>query len=231
MAAILVVDDDREIVGLVRERLTVAGHAVTTAHDYHSAVDLITQAPPDVAVIDWMLGDHRYSGVDICRLIRSHDYHTFVIMLTARVDENDRVAGLEAGADDYLTKPFSPRELTARIQAMLRRRERARLTDGRCWQAGNFTIDSDSLTATLAGTPVPLTVTEFKIVALLTRHSGRIYSRSQIIGQAMPVNFDGYDAAIESHIKNIRHKLGKIDSSHEYIKTIYRAGYKWQEKN
>jgi len=220
---ILVVDDEARIVKLVRDYLERAGLAVLTARDGETALAVARREQPDLIVLDLMLPG--VDGLDVCRRLRQES-GVPIIMLTARVEEADRVVGLELGADDYVTKPFSPRELVARVRATLRRAE-GQVGPATVIRAGDVELDTAALAATVGGEPVDLTPTEFHLLAALARQPGRIFSREQLLEAVHGVAFEGYDRSIDSHVKNIRRKLEPDPHRPRYIQTVYGVGYRF----
>jgi two-component system alkaline phosphatase synthesis response regulator PhoP len=219
---ILVVDDEARILKLVRDYLERAGFAVLTARDGETALTLARIEQPDLIVLDLMLPG--VDGLDVCRRLRQES-GVPIIMLTARVEEADRIVGLELGADDYVTKPFSPRELVARVRATLRRVD-GQMGPPSIIRAGEIELDTDSLETTVAGHPVELTGTEFQFLAALARQPGRIFSREQLLEAVHGISFDGYDRSVDSHIKNIRRKIEPDPRHPRYIQTVYGIGYR-----
>jgi DNA-binding response OmpR family regulator len=218
---VLVVDDEPKIVRLVRDYLEQAGFAVSTAHDGPEALMRARQERPDLIVLD--LGLPGLDGFEVTRRLR-RDSGVPIIMLTARDGETDTVVGLELGADDYVTKPFSPRALTARIRAVLRRHAGDGLAE--LIRAGDLVIDVPRLRATVAGRPVELTATEFQLLAALARQPGRVFTRSQLLDAIHGVAFDSYERAIDAHVKNIRRKLEPDPRAPRYLLTVYGVGYR-----
>jgi DNA-binding response OmpR family regulator len=227
MKTILVVDDERKIVDLARDYLEHAGFQVRTAGDGPTALDVVRRDKPDLVVLD--LGLPGLDGLDVTRRIR-RDSNLPVIMLTARDDELDKLVGLELGADDYLTKPFSPRELVARVRAVLRRTDAgAETTAGEIVRAGELTLDLPRMRAELAGLSIELTPTEFQLLAALARQPGRIFTRSQLLDAVHGVAFESYERAIDTHIKNIRRKLEPDPRRPVHILTVYGVGYRFAD--
>jgi two-component system alkaline phosphatase synthesis response regulator PhoP len=222
---ILVVDDEARIAKLVRDYLERAGFGVLTARDGEMALTLARREHPDLIILDLMLPG--VDGLDVCRRLRQES-GVPIIMLTARVEEADRVVGLELGADDYVTKPFSPRELVARVRATLRRAE-GQVGPATVIRAGDVELDTAALTATVAGEPVDLTPTEFHLLATLARQPGRIFSREQLLEAVHGIAFEGYDRSIDSHVKNIRRKIEPDPRQPCYIQTVYGVGYRFDE--
>jgi DNA-binding response OmpR family regulator len=225
MKTILVVDDEPKIVQLARDYLEHAGFAVVTAPDGRSALDEVRHRRPDLVVLD--LGLPQLDGLDVTRSIR-RDSNLPIVMLTARDDEVDKLVGLELGADDYLTKPFSPRELVARVKAVLRRTERP-AEPGDVIRAGDLTLDVPRMRADLGGRPIDLTATEFQLLATLAGQPGRIFTRSQLLDAVHGVAFESYERAIDTHVKNIRRKLEPDPREPRYVLTVYGVGYRFAD--
>jgi two-component system, OmpR family, alkaline phosphatase synthesis response regulator PhoP len=222
---ILVVDDETRIVTLVRDYLERAGYRVLTAADGETALATVRAQRPDLVVLDLMLPG--VDGLDVCRRLR-RESGVPIIMLTARVEETDRIVGLELGADDYVTKPFSPRELVARVRATLRRAN-GEVGPPMVVRAGDVELNTTTLVATVAGKVLDLTSTEFQLLAALARQPGRILTRDQLLEAVHGVVFDGYDRSIDSHIKNIRRKIEPDPRTPRYIQTVYGVGYRFIE--
>jgi two-component system, OmpR family, alkaline phosphatase synthesis response regulator PhoP len=221
VARILVVDDEPKIVQLVRDYLERAGFAVSTARDGNEALMRAHSERPDLIVLD--LGLPGLDGLEVTRRLR-RDSGVPIIMLTARHEETDKVVGLELGADDYITKPFSPRELEARVRAMLRRQTRD--TGAEVLHAGDLTLDLPRLRTAVAGHPVELTATEFQLLAALARQPGRVFTRAQLLDAIHGVAFDSYERAIDAHVKNIRRKIEPDPRAPRYLLTVYGVGYR-----
>jgi DNA-binding response OmpR family regulator len=226
MKTVLVVDDEPRIVELARDYLEHAGFAVMTAVDGPSALATVRIRKPDVLVLD--LGLPGMDGLDVARAIR-RDSMLPIIMLTARDDELDRVLGLEIGADDYVTKPFSPRELVARVRAILRRVDRQEEPGDRI-DVGEVSIDVARMRVAVAGRIVELTPTEFQLLVALARQPGRIFTRSQLLDSIHGVAFESYERAIDAHVKNLRRKLEDDPSRPRYVLTVYGVGYRFAEE-
>jgi len=224
---ILVVDDERKIVKLVKAYLEQAGFQVVTAYDGQEALIVFRHAQPDLVVLDLMLP--RIDGLDVARTMR-RESNVPIIMLTARVEETDRLIGLELGADDYVTKPFSPRELVARVRAVLRRTEGAGPAAPEIITAGDLVIDLTRHIVTLAGQPLDLTPTEFDVLAVLAREPGRAFTRAQLLDLALGETYVGYERTIDAHVKNLRAKLGDDPRHPTYIETVYGVGYRFLEQ-
>ena len=226
MTTILVVDDEPAIVQVVRDYLEHHGFAVLTAGDGANAVRLARTRTPDLVVLD--LGLPGLDGLDVIRSLR-RDSSVPIIVLTARGDEADRVVGLELGADDYLTKPFSPKELVARVRAVLRRLERAEATGETIRVGEAVVLDLPRMATTIYGRSVELTPTEFQILATLARQPGRIFTRSQLLDAVHGVAFESYERAIDSHVKNIRRKVEPDPRSPRYLQTVFGVGYRFAD--
>jgi two-component system alkaline phosphatase synthesis response regulator PhoP len=231
MKRVLVVDDEPKILEVVRDYLADAGFAVSTAGDGRAAISQAGAAPPDLVVLD--LGLPGLDGLDVARELQRRA-PVPIIMLTARGDEVDRVLGLELGADDYLVKPFSPRELVARVRAVLRRAERADRSDRaddttEPIEVGDVTIDPDRRTVKVGARVVELTATEFELLAHLASQPGRVFTRSQLLGVIHGVAVESYERAIDAHVKNIRRKLEPDPHRPRYLLTAHGVGYRFAE--
>lgn len=221
MATILVVDDNESIVSALTEYLRQSGYDVLAAHDGPTALESAEKHRPDLALLDIML-----PGIDGLELTRRFDaLGVPVILVTARSDEVDRLVGLELGADDYITKPFSPREVVARAKAVLRRCARQSVTRP-ALHLGDLDIDHDRREVRVAGRVAELTRTEFDILATMAQHPGRVYTRLQLLEAASGEAFEGYDRTIDAHVKNIRRKLGDDPKNPSYVRTVIGVGYK-----
>jgi len=221
---VLVVDDDVKTVELVKLYLNRDGYKVITAYDGVEALRLARESHPDLIVLDLMLPG--MDGLEVCRTIREES-DVPIIMLTARTTDQDKLTGLSLGADDYVTKPFSPRELAARVRAVLRRIPGERGPDK--VKHGGLTVDFVRHEAYLAAKPLNLTTVEFKLLGVLAREPGRVFSRAQLIEKALGYGFDGFDRTIDVHILNLRRKLEPDPKHPRYLKTVYGAGYKLSE--
>jgi two-component system alkaline phosphatase synthesis response regulator PhoP len=234
MTTVLVVDDEPRIARIARDYLRHAGFEVVVARDGPSAVSLARSRTPDLIVLDLSLPG--LDGVDVTRTLR-RESNVPIIMLTARVEESDRLLGLELGADDYITKPFSPRELVARVRAVLRRAD-TRAASGDILRLADLTLDVPRMKVTRrpgptdtrrTDTPIDLTSTEFQLLATLARQPGRIFTRAQLLDAVRGVEVDSFERAIDAHVKNIRRKI-EVDSRRpRYIVTVYGMGYKCAE--
>ncbi|TEU18665.1 MAG: response regulator transcription factor [Dehalococcoidia bacterium] len=219
---VLIVDDDIKTVELVKLYLTRDGYQVLTAYDGIEALRLARESRPDLIVLDLMLPD--IDGLEVCRILR-HESDVPIIMLTARSTDQDKLTGLGLGADDYVTKPFSPKELAARVQAVLRRLPRERGPEE--IKIGELSMNFTKHEAWFAGKLLDLTSVEFKLLGVLAREPGRVCSRTSLIEEALGYDFEGFDRTIDVHILNLRRKL-ELDPSHpRYIKTVYGVGYKF----
>jgi two-component system alkaline phosphatase synthesis response regulator PhoP len=226
---ILVVDDEPRIVEIARDYLRQAGYQVLTAEDGSRALRIMRDARPSLIVLDLMLPG--MDGLDVTRAMRRDPVLADlpIIMLTARVEEADRLIGLELGADDYLTKPFSPRELVARVRAVLRRTEGEQAPTS-VLRFGDLLIDLDRRAVSLDGRPVDLTATEFDLLQVLARAPGRPFTRAQLVEQVYDVAYAGFDRTIDAHIKNLRRKIERDPRDPRFIQTIYGVGYKFIEQ-
>lgn len=223
-STVLVVEDDPHTVEVVRLYLQRDGHSVLTAQDGVSGLQLFREGRPDLVVLDLMLPG--MDGLQVCRTIRQES-DVPIVMLTARVEEEDRVAGLELGADDYVTKPFSLRELAARVRAVLRRtiqdaaeRSSATLT------CAEISMDTQMRTVSVGDSPLKLTPTEFRLLAMLLREPGKTFTRDQIIDRVFGYDFDGFDRTVDSHVYSLRRKLDAAAKDRRYIQTVYGVGYR-----
>ncbi len=227
--AILVVDDEVQIVAVVRDYLAQAGYSVLTARDGQTALTLARREQPDLMVLDLMLPGG-VDGLDVCRQIRRDSVLGAlpIIMLTSRVEETDRLIGLELGADDYITKPFSPREVVARVKAVLRRVKQDMGHTG-LLRVGELRIDVPRRHVTLGAQVMALTPTEFDILLVLARYPGRPFTRAQLMERVYDTAYTGYDRAIDSHITNLRSKLEADERYPRYVVTVYGIGYKLEE--
>ena len=224
MSHVLVVEDEVDLSQLMSDRLTADGHQVTVAHSGSEALAAVSKRVPDVVVLDWMLPD--IDGLAVCRQLRLQHLMP-IIMVTARSEEVDRVLGLEVGADDYLVKPFSIRELLARVRAMLRRVDlegRRQAPASERVQSGPLVIDVASHTASLDGAPMHLTRKEFDLLHVLVTHPGRAFSREFLVTRIWGTEFDGYDRAVDTHVTRLRRKLGPLG---ERIVTVWGVGYRF----
>ena len=221
MAQILIVDDEPKILRLVADYLEAAGFGVVTARSGDEALMRARTDTPDLVVLD--LGLPGIDGLDVTRALRRNG-ELPIIMLTARDDETDRIIGLELGADDYVTKPFSPRELVARVRAVLRRHAGSGERD--TLRAGDLTLDLPRMRLQRGDEPIELTATEFSLLAAMARQPGRVFTRSQLLDAIHGVAFESYERAIDAHVKNIRRKLEIDPHQPRYLLTVYGVGYR-----
>jgi DNA-binding response OmpR family regulator len=221
VATILVVDDEPRIVQLVRDYLEHGGFTVLTASDGPSALRTARTGRPDLVVLDLSLPG--LDGLDVARSLR-RDGVVPIIMLTARTEESDKLVGLELGADDYMTKPFSPKELVARVRAVLRRAEGLESPSDVIRVGSSVELDASRMEARFDGRRVDLTRSEFQIVSAMARQPGRVFTRAQLLDAVRGVAFESYERAIDAHIKNIRRKIGA-----HYIETVFGVGYRFAE--
>jgi two-component system alkaline phosphatase synthesis response regulator PhoP len=223
---ILVVDDEPRIVKLARDYLEQGGFRVVTAADGTTALAVARHERPDLIVLDLNLPGT--DGLDVCRALR-RESDVPIIMLTARVEETDRLIGLELGADDYITKPFSPRELVARVRAVLRR-VRGGVHQPGLVRAGDLEIDLNGHRVTRAGEAIQLTRTEFNLLATLAQHPGQTFTRAQLLDRLHGVAHEGFDRSIDAHVKNLRRKLEVDPLEPRYVLTVYGVGYKFTDE-
>jgi len=224
---ILVVDDEFEIVKLVRAYLERAGFTVVTASEGQQALAVFRHERPNLVVLDLNLPG--MDGLDVCRALR-RDSDVPIIMLTARIDETDRLIGLELGADDYIVKPFSPREVVARVRTVLRRTEGTPVRPEVIAAAG-VTLDLPQRAARLNDQPLDLTTMEFDLLALLVEHPGQVFTRLQLLEHTQDTAYDGYERTIDVHIKNLRKKLGDDSSAPRFIETVRGVGYRFMRED
>ena len=221
-AKILIIEDDPDTARLVGLYLTREGHRVLAASDGLDGLRQARTCKPDLIVLDLMLPG--MSGMDICRELRAESAVP-IVMLTARVDEADMLSGLESGADDYVTKPFSPRVLVARIKAVLRRTAREALERGpEEISHGDVTLDLKRRSVSMAGKSAQLTPTEFRLLSMFMREPGRTFTRDQIIDRVFGYDFDGYDRTVDAHVANLRRRLG---ANARHVHTVYGVGYRF----
>lgn len=222
---VLVVDDDPNVVELARLYLERDGYRVLTALDGAEGLASAREYRPDLVVLDVMLP--RLNGLDVCRALRKES-QVAIIMLTARVEEEDRLAGLELGADDYITKPFSPRELAARVRTVLRRSVPEDTAAGPATlSAGPVKLDLSSRRARVNGDEVRLTPTEFRLLALLLRQPERTFTRDEIIDRVLDDDYEGFDRTVDAHVSSLRRKLSAADAgAARLIQTVYGSGYR-----
>jgi two-component system, OmpR family, alkaline phosphatase synthesis response regulator PhoP len=226
MKTILVVDDEPKIVQLARDYLEHAGMRVVTANDGKFALSVARAEKPDLIVLD--LGLPELDGLDVTRTLRK-DSAMPIIMLTARGEESDKLIGLELGADDYIVKPFSPKELVARVRAVLRRFESASV-GAEVIRVADVILDLPRLRANIGERAVDLTATEFHLLATLAREPGRIFTRAQLLDAVRGVAFESYERAIDAHVKNIRRKIEPNPREPRYVMSVYGVGYKFADE-
>lgn len=221
-AKILVVDDEAKIVKLVRAYLEQAGFQVVEANDGQTALIQARRERPDLVVLDLNLP--AVDGLEVARTLRKEG-STPIIMLTARIDDTDRIVGLELGADDYLSKPFNPRELVARVRAVLRRSS-GMPAAAALLRAGLLELDVAAHSATLDGKVLELTPTEFEILSILVQNAGRVFTRLELLERVQGDAYEGYERTVDAHVKNLRAKLGDDPRDPRYIQTVYGVGYR-----
>jgi DNA-binding response OmpR family regulator len=226
VATILVVDDEPRIVQLVRDYLEHGGFTVLVASDGASALRTARTGRPDLVILD--LGLPGLDGLDVARSLR-RDGEVPIIMLTARTEESDKLVGLELGADDYLTKPFSPKELVARVRAVLRRAEGLHSPTDVIRVGSDVELDTPRMDARFGGRHIDLTRTEFQLLATMARQPGRVFTRAQLLDAVRGVAFESYERAIDAHIKNIRKKVEPDARKPRYVLTVFGVGYRFVE--
>ena len=224
---ILIVDDEPKIVKTVRAYLEKAGFRVVSAGDGQMALTIFRHEKPALVILD--LGLPRIDGLDVARSLRQES-NVPLIMLTARVDETDKLIGLELGADDYVTKPFSPRELIARVRAVLRRAGDEREAAPPPILAGEITIDRERRLVMVGDKAVDLTPTEFDLLVVLARHPGRVFTRLELLDRVQGYAFEGYERTVDAHIKNLRQKIEPDPKTPRYVLTVYGVGYRFAEE-
>lgn len=223
---ILVVDDEPKIVRLAQDYLERGGFRVQAVGDGKSALTAARQSRPDLIVLDLNLPE--LDGLDVCRALR-RESDVPIIMLTARVEETDRLIGLELGADDYIVKPFSPRELVARVRVVLRRVQSGVMQPAGLLRASDLEIDLNGHRVTLAGEAVRLTPIEFSLLAILAQHPGQTFTRAQLLDR-LGMAADNFDRSVDAHIKNLRRKIEADTSDPRYILTVFGIGYQFTEQ-
>ena len=226
---ILVVDDDPQIVRLLRAYLEQAGFEVVVAYDGETALQAVRRERPDLVVLDLMLPNR--DGWEVTRLVRGDPRVASmpIVMLTARVEDMDKIVGLELGADDYVTKPFNPQVVVARVRAVLRR-AMAEPIQPRQLQVGGLCMDLDRHEVTVADQEVDLTATEFEFLRALMEHPGHTFTRLELIECALGYEYEGLERTVDSHIKNLRRKIEPDPRKPTYIETVYGVGYRLQEE-
>jgi len=226
MKTVLVVEDEMKIARVVRDYLERAGFDVLVAGDGESALSSVRGAKPDLIVLD--LGLPGRDGLDVAREVRSTSTVPIVV-LTARGDETDRIVGLELGADDYVVKPFSPKELVARVRAVLRRTELTRQGGPEMLRVANVLVDVSRMRVSVAGRSVDLTPTEFQLLSTLVREPGRVFTRGQLLDAVHGVAIESYERAIDAHVKNIRRKIEPTPGAPRYLLTVHGVGYRFAD--
>lgn len=221
---ILVVDDNPQLRTLLEAYLTQEVYEVVTAENGQEALFIARREKPDLIILDLMMPE--MSGYEFLR-IYSHESDAPVIVLTARLEENDKVLGLELGADDYMTKPFSMRELAARVRAVLRRVEKQGSEQKSLLRADDITLDATARMVSVGGRYVDLTPSEFDLLAVLIASPGRVFSRSELLDRVQGIAYDGYERSIDVHIRNLRTKIEPDPSNPRYIETVYGSGYRF----
>lgn len=231
---ILIIEDDHEIAGLVAMNLNDFGLQTEIVHDGRIGLEQALQGGWDLVILDIMLP--QMDGISVCQKIRESDPYTPIMMLTAKAEELDRILGLELGADDYMTKPFSLRELTARVKALLRRSktgsapvEGSKNPDEDIVEIGELAIDFKKHSSSLAGSPLDLTVKEFELLGLFARNPGRAFSRADLLNLIWEYNFEGYEHTVNTHINRLRNKIEKDPARPEYLLTVWGIGYRFTE--
>lgn len=220
---ILIVEDDPKTADLVRLYLERERYTVRIETDGHSAIEAALSTDPDLIVLDIMLP--KIDGIDVCRAVRERS-EVPIIMVTARGTEADTLLGLSSGADDYITKPFRPRELVARVQAVLRRTAARREAGDQLLRIDNLEVDTRAHEARVDGTPVALTPRELRLLETLARSPGRAFSRAELMQEAFGYEYDGLDRTIDTHIANLRRKLEPEPANYRYIQTVFGVGYR-----
>jgi DNA-binding response OmpR family regulator len=224
---VLIVDDEQRIVSGVRKYFEQAGFDVLAAYDGPTGLSLARTEKPDLIVLDLMLPG--MDGVDVCRKLR-RESHVPIIMLTARVDEADKIVGLELGADDYVTKPFSPRELVARARAVLRRAREMGVAQTKTHRFGDVVFEIEARRCVIGDKIISLTPTEFALLEVLVRHPGQVLSRAQLLEAAHLGIYDGVERTVDVHIHNLRHKLERDPAHPRHILTAFGAGYRFSDE-
>ncbi|WP_436532513.1 response regulator transcription factor [Actinoplanes sp. HUAS TT8] len=223
-AHVLVAEDDQRQAELLRQYLRAAGHQVTVVHDGRSALAQSRRQPPDLLILDLMMP--HLDGLEVCRALRRDDSGLMVLMLTARADEDDLLTGLELGADDYLTKPYSPRELVARVRTLLRRRRPSRDKDDEVYVAGPLTVDAGRHRVEVAGTVVDCTPGEFAILAAMAARPERVFTRTQLLDHTRGIERSSTVRTIDMHVSNLRRKIEPDPRRPALLVTVYGLGYK-----
>lgn len=224
---ILIVEDEAKLIRTVRLYLEQAGYSVAWAEDGQHGLAAFRNEKPALVLLDLNLPGE-LDGLDVCRTLR-RESNVPIIMLTARSEETDRLIGLELGADDYIVKPFSPREVVARVRAVLRRVEQPEAAPD-VITASDIQVDLTRRTVIVSGQPVELTISEFDLLAILARYPGQVFSRAQLLEQTQGTTYEGYERTIDQHIKNLRHKIEPDLRQPRYVLTVHGVGYKFVEE-
>lgn len=223
---ILVIDDEINLLNVIKDYLLIESYDVYTADNGKKALELFEEIDPDFIILDLMLPD--ISGEEICKIIRKES-DVPILMLTAKSSEDDKVTGLYIGADDYLTKPFSPRELVGRVRAILRRsRGNAAISDVLVFNSNDLYIDIPKHVVKKNGETINLTPNEFKVLLTLAQNPHKVYTRGQLVSIAFGYDFEGYDRTVDTHIKNLRQKIENNAKEPQYIVTVHGVGYKFE---
>ncbi len=223
---IMIVDDEKRLVSLVESYLTQEGYRVLSASNGMEALPIASREKPDLIILDLMMP--KMDGYEFMRKHRA-EMDTPIILLTARVDDDERVIGLELGADDYITKPFRPRELVARVRAVLRRAGKTE-PQGKVLQVADITLDRDTRRVTVADKSIDLTPSEFDLLAALMSSPGRVYSRLDLLDVIQGIRYEGYERTIDTHVKNLRAKIEPEPRTPHYIETVYGVGYRFRRE-
>ena len=226
-AHILIIEDEPKIARWLVSLLEQAKFTVSSASDGATGLRLAAVNKPSVVLLDLMLPD--MDGLDVCRILRQRS-DVLILMLTARIDETDRLIGLEMGADDYITKPFSPREVIARIRAFLRRANGMLVAEPKLLTYGGLTLNPSARLCTVDGQNVTLTPTEFAILETMMRHPGMVYTRETLITEALSYDYAAYERTIDAHIRNLRRKIERDGRDPQYIQTVFGVGYRFAER-
>ncbi len=228
MQRILVAEDDHKQADLIRMYLEQAGYSVLVAHDGRRALELARERRPDLLVLDLMMP--HVDGLDVCRILQ-RESDVPIVIVTARSTEDDVLLGLDLGADDYITKPYSPRELVARVRALLRRSPRPSATIEASYRVGDLVVGTMRHEALIDGEPLALTPGEFAVLAVLMREPGRAFSRADLLQEAFGFDYEGLDRTADVHVKNLRAKIERETRNPAYIETVYGAGYRMREQD
>ena len=221
---ILVVDDNPQLRTMIKAYLTQEGFEISTAANGQEGLFVARREKPNLVILDLMMPE--MGGYEFMKIF-SRESDTPVIILTARIEEQDKVLGLELGADDYVTKPFSPRELTARVRAVMRRMEKQTSNNREVLRVSDVALDPDQHIVSVAGAVVNLTPSEFELLAILMATPGRVFSRAELLDRLQGVAYEGYERSIDVHIRNLRTKIEPDSSNPRYVETVYGAGYRF----